>query len=131
MADKKPVPLNLEKEILWSAVEAVQEAIKTKLGAYGSPLHKMVDDVVLARRADFVKLMNEAFDEAFSREEFRAEVRATFLHTMVRNILKEYGGEIEKQTNALKQNPEFRARVTLAISNAIAEFSTDTAAQKK
>ena len=115
--------LNLETEIVWSAVEAVQAAIKTKLEGYNSPLNKMVDQVVTAHQHEIVALMNDAFKQAFSNEAFRAEVQQAFIHSLARNLMKEYSGEVEKHANALKQHPEFRARVVLAIEGVVNEFA--------
>jgi hypothetical protein len=119
---EKPT-LNLETEIIWSAVEAVQDAIKAKLGAYNSPLEKMVNQVVNVHEHQIVALMNDAFKQAFSNEAFRAEVQQAFIHSLARNLMKEYSGEVEKHANALKQHPEFRARVVLAIEGVVTEFA--------
>jgi hypothetical protein len=116
--------LNLETVIMQSAVEAVRDAIKAKLGAYNSPLEKMVNQVVNAHEHQIVALMNDAFQQAFSNEAFRAEVQAAFIHSLARNLMKEYSGEVEKHANALKQQPEFRARVVLAIDGIVKEFVT-------
>lgn len=100
---------------------AIAEVIKQKIGGYNSPLSKMVDDAVLSKSAEIKALLREAIDDAFSKDDFRNEIKSAFTHTLARSLMNEYKGEIEKQANALRQQADFRARVVLAIEKIVSE----------
>lgn len=100
---------------------AIITVIKERLGGYGSPMSKMVDEVVLQNTSLIKDLLRESITESFSKEEFRNEIKSAFAHTLARSLMADYKGEIEKQANALRQQPDFRARVILAIENLVNE----------
>lgn len=114
---------NLEQQIATAATNAVSEAVKSSLTGYNTPLQKMVNDVV-AERAETIKgLLRDGLDNALASAAFKKEIRAAFNHKLARTLMSKYEGEIEKQATALRQQPEFRARVVLAIESIVNEFS--------
>ena len=98
---------------------ALAEVVKSRLNKWDGPLAKFVDEVVLASRDEIKGLLREGLTEALTLESFRIEIKASFTHTLARSLMNEYKGEIEKQANALRQAPEFRARVVLAIEQIV------------
>lgn len=113
----------LEQQIADAAKGAVGQAVKASLTGYSSPLQKMVNEVV-AERTDTIKsLLRDGLDSALNGSAFKKEIRDAFNHKLARTLMSKYEGEIEKQANALRQQPEFRARVVLAIEAVVNEFS--------
>jgi len=100
---------------------AIAQVVKERLSGYNSPLSKMVDEVVSSQQAEIKSLLREAITEAVSKDDFRAEVKSAFMHTLARSLMGEFKGEIEKQANALRQQADFRARVVMAIENIVSE----------
>jgi len=51
------------------------------------------------------------------------QIHEVFNHKLARLIMSKNEGVIEKQFNDLKQNAEFRAKVTLAINKVVSDFT--------
>jgi hypothetical protein len=100
---------------------ALGEVIKNRLGSYGSPLSKFLDEVVSEKSSIIKQLLREAIDESMSQEVFRTEIKQAFAHQLARSLMSEFKGEIEKQANSLRQQADFRARVVLAIEKIVSE----------
>ena len=96
------------------------EVVKSRLSGYNSPLAKMVDEVVARQEGEIKALLREAITDAVSQDDFRREVKSAFAHTLARLLMADFKGEIEKQASALRQQPDFRARVVMAIEKIVA-----------
>lgn len=114
---------SLEQQIADAAKGAVSAAVQSSLTGYSSPLQKMVNDIVGERAETIKDLLRDGLDSALNSSAFKKEVRDAFNHKLARTLMSKYEGEIEKQANALRQQPEFRARVVLAIEAIVNEFS--------
>lgn len=100
---------------------AIAQTVKERLSGYNTPLSKMVDEVVSSQSQEIKSLLREAITEAVSKDDFRAEVKSAFVHTLARSLMNDFKGEIEKQANALRQQADFRARVVIAIEKIVSE----------
>lgn len=122
---------SLEQQIADAAKGAVAEAVRASLTGYSSPLQKMVNEVTAEKTETIKELLREGLDSALSSSNFRQEIRNAFNHKLARTLMAKYEGEIEKQANALRQQPEFRARVVLAIESIIKDVQGITKDAKK
>lgn len=113
--------MEIEKLIANEVHDALVKVLKDRLGGYGSPLSKMVDDVVVQNQSEIKELLKEGIKEAVTQEAFREEIKSAFAHTLARSLMNEFKGEIEKQANEMRRQPEFRARVVMAIEKIINE----------
>lgn len=117
----------LDKAIGETVTDVIRSAIGTatleRLKGYNSPLSKIIDDVVAANSGTIRGILQEAITDKANNAEFRAEVKSSFMHSLARVLMNEFKGEIEKQAHALRQNPEFRANVVLAINNVVKEHA--------
>ena len=113
--------ISIEELVARELKESLDKVIRERLGSYGSPLSKFIDEVVTEQRDSIKSLLREAISEAIAKDDFRAEVKSAFTHTLARTLMQDYKGEIEKQANALRQQADFRARVVLAIENIVKE----------
>lgn len=109
------------KEVAKELEGAIAEVVESRMTGYNSPLSNMVDEVVKGQEREIKSLLREAISDAVSRDEFRAEVKSAFAHTLARLLMADFKGEIEKQANALRQQPDFRARVVMAIEKLVNE----------
>lgn len=109
----------LEKQIADAAREAVSKAISERLSGYQSPLHSIIDRVMSKKAADLEELISSAATTAFSAVEFKAELNAAFTHKLARVLVSKFEGEVEKRAVELRANPVMRAKITIAIENAI------------
>lgn len=112
--------MDLEKQIYETVTQGIGEAIKDRLnrGYSDNPLNKMVDAVVVSREPALRKLIEDAVDGALVGD-FRAALQEAVTHKLARVLTSKMEGEIEKRANELRSSPEVRARITLAIEQAV------------
>lgn len=124
------MPIEIEGLVAKELGNALRGVVAEKLGQYGGPLHKCVDEVVLQNQAAIKALLTEAIKDAVTQEQFRAEIKSAFVHTLARSLMNEFKGEVEKQANALRQQADFRARVVLSIERIVSETREQDVAAK-
>jgi len=112
----------MEKEIVQVAKAAIVKAIETELVGYNKPLSKFVDHVLEQHRADFIRVIDEEVSGVLDAESFRIELRSALNEKLARVLVSRLGGELEKQVNELKANPETRAKITIALSQVLSEL---------
>ena len=115
-------PSNLELEIVNTAKEAIKESIVQSLTGYQGALTKLCNDVMHNHDEPLRQLVNEEFSELITAEPFREALREALHEKLAKVLIARMGGELEKQVNALKQNPETRAKITLAIDRVVREL---------
>lgn len=107
--------MDIQEQLVRSVQDGIRDGVKTKLGGYNSPLDKLIVDLLNQHNAEFRSLLNDAIVSAVSDAEFREEIRGGLRHKLATLLVQRFGGELEKQVNALKSDPASRARITLAI----------------
>lgn len=110
---------HLESDILRIAQASISEAIVKNLTGYNGPLAKLCEQVMANNNAAMLTLVNGEVASLLSRESFRVALKEELNAKLARCLLKRIGGEIEKRVNELKANPETRAKITLAIQEAV------------
>lgn len=109
----------MEEQILEAAKEAIHTSIINSLVGYNTPLNKLCTRVVENNEAELFSLINEEFAGLLSDADFKQSLREALNKKLATTLINRMGGELEKQVNVLKQNPETRAKITLAISDII------------
>lgn len=113
---------NMNKQILDQINKSIDESIKAELIGYNKPLSNTVNDVINAHRQEVFDLIDGEFSELITSDDFRSHLKAALNKKLATILVSRMGGELEKQVNQLKQNPETRAKITLAISKVIDEL---------
>jgi len=112
--------MDFDQEILNAVRDGIRKGVSSMLeNQYHSPLHKVLSDVVAAKTNEFRGLLEEAIASCVSDQGFRDEVRIAVRSKMAKLLIDRFGGEMEKQVNALKSDPTTRARITLAIEEIV------------
>lgn len=119
--DSKHVPINLEQDILKSAQQAILESIVKTLTAYDSPLIKLTKQVVENHSPELRVIINDSFETVIRNDDFKTQLIEAFSHKVARTIISNHEGLFDKVSNELKQDPVFKSKATLAISNVINE----------
>ena len=100
--------------------DGLREGIKNALTrTYNNPLDEFIVKVLQANAAAFRGLIEEAVTSAAGDPEFRCQIVESTRHTLAKTLVQRFGGELEKQVNALKSDPTTRARITLAIEEIV------------
>ncbi len=117
--------MDIEQQVSKSINAAIQEVIEKHIGGYNSPLQKMVNDEVERQGPAIRAVLKDAIQSVVAPDTFKQQLRDQFTHTLARNLLNSYSGEIDKQANALKQQADFRARVVIAIEQVVKDIGNN------
>lgn len=121
--EKRIQPIRLEQDVLSCVQTSINKALDNALSGYNSPLSKLAESVVETYKGAIRDNMNVAMSEAISRGDFLQQMREAFVHRVARTLLAGMDGQIEKASNELKNDPQFKAKATLAIANIVNEMS--------
>lgn len=113
--------MNLEDQVIGTVHSAITEAIKTKLSGYNSPLDKLIEQAIDNNSAKISSMLNDAVATCLSGD-FKLSLQDACAKKLARVITSKAEGEIEKQANELRSSPEFRAKLTIAITETVKSF---------
>lgn len=118
--------MEIQEQLIHAIQDGIREGIKSHLTRqYQNPLDPIVA-VLLRSHEDAIRsLIAEAMSSAMADQGFRQQVAQQLRHKLASVLVARFGGELERQVNALKSDPATRARITLAIE----EIVKDRAAQ--
>lgn len=117
----EPVSTSLEKILQSHLSECLKEALTKFVGnTYGdNPVLRIFSSVVDENSDSIRNVFNDVLKETFSSEEFKAELRQQAMKKIAQTIVGQTSGLAEKQINQLKQDPVFKANMTLLISESL------------
>ncbi len=110
---------DLEKQIINAARGAMSEAIVKELCGYDGALATLTKSVMATHESALSDLINGEFEKLLGGEGFKEDLRKALNAKLARLLIEKMSGQLEKRVNELKQNPETRAKITLAISKII------------
>ncbi len=102
-----------------SLVDAITESMKV---GYGNPIGKIVEACIIRHKAELESRVDDLISSTLSSMDFREDILRAFKDKVARVIVSKADGAVEKTVNEYRQNPIFRAKLTLAIERLIAEF---------
>jgi hypothetical protein len=112
-------------EILGRAVfEGLRDGVTKKMDNYNSPLEKLVNEAINKHSPAFRALLEDAVGGAIGDPAFQEEIKTAARTQLAKILVQRYGGELEKQVNALKSDPLTRAKITLALDEIIKSAKT-------
>lgn len=109
----------LEKELKQVIQSGLHAAIASKLGGYNSPLDAVLKDVFARYDGEIRTLLVNSIQSAMTDEDFRQRIADAVRSKLAKTLIDRFGGELEKQVNALKSDPTTRAKITLAIEEVV------------
>lgn len=114
--------MTIEEEIGHAVRDGIREGIKSRLNAtYQNPLDKLIAASIESRSAELRGVLDAAISASIGDGDFRSEVSAAVRERLAKLLVQRFGGELEKQVNALKSDPTTRARITLAVEQLVAQ----------
>ena len=112
----------MEKQILAQVEKAIGKAITEELVGYNKPLSLLTARVIEANSDKLFTLINSEFSELLNAEGFKTALSEALNQKLAKTLIHRMGGDVETRVNELKQNPETRAKITLAISRIVEEL---------
>lgn len=119
--EKKHVPITLETDILSLVQTCFNDSLKGVLTKYDSPLAKIATEVITEHKDELKAIIKGAFSEVIRTEDFKASIVSAFSHKVARTIISNNDGTFDKVANELKQDPVFKAKMAIAVSNVVEE----------
>lgn len=113
--------MNLEENVIQTVHSAITEAIKTKLSGYSSPLDSLINQSINKHSAQISAVLDDAVG-AVLKGDFAEALKDACGKKLAKVIIAKAEGEIEKKANDLRSSPEFRAKLTVAISEVVKSF---------
>lgn len=120
-ADRQNAPSDLEANILRVAQESIHKALQTVLTNYDSPIVKLIKLVVEENSAELKKIIESAFTSVMRTEDFKRAIFEGCQHKVSRVIVSGNDGLFDKVANDLRQDPVFKAKISVAVANVVEE----------
>lgn len=114
-------PIQLEKDILTVCQRGIGEAIGKVLGEYGSPLRKLVQEVVDKENSFLKQLVSDCFMEVIKKEDFKESILNAFSHKIARTMISGNDALFDKVIGDLKSDSIFKSKITLLVSQIVEE----------
>jgi hypothetical protein len=114
--------MDLEQQILQAAKNGLNSAFEKELVGYNKPLSLLVQKVIDKNQSELFSLIDNEVVNLIGGTEFKQALKDELNRKLARTLIERMGGELESRVNELKQNPETRAKITLAISSIIREL---------
>ena len=111
--------IEFQQILMLSIRDGIREGVKSKLTGYNSPLDKIIESAFLTQKEGIRDLLEEGISKCLSSEAFRHDIQQAVNQNLAKVLVQRFGGEVEKQVNALKSDPTTRARITLAIEQIV------------
>jgi DNA polymerase III delta subunit len=111
---------DLEKQVYRTINEGIEKAIVTNLtsGYTSNPLFKIIESVIQRKTSEFERIIEEAINGALEVN-IQKLLKEAIAGKIIKLMVSKMEGEAEKQFNNLKSSPQFRAKMTLAIEQAV------------
>lgn len=113
--------IDLQAELEQAVRNGIASGVADKLKGYNSPLDKLLSRILEAQSGTIETLLSAAITDAIGHPEFRDDIKKSVRTKLASTLVQRFGGELEKQVNALKSNPTTRARITLALEEIVSQ----------
>lgn len=113
-----------EKEVFGLIRKSLADSVVKALeSGYNSPLNKCIEACINRHKAELESLVDRLLTSTLDSMELREDILRAFKDKVARVIVSKADGAVEKAVNEYRQNPVFRAKLTMAIEKLIAEHN--------
>lgn len=109
------------QDVLLKAIqEGISRGVKDTITSnYNNPFTKVIASVIEGNDSKLRTMLADSLNSAVGDPAFSEEIRGAVRATLAKTLVARFGGELEKQVNALKSDPTTRARITVAIEEIV------------
>lgn len=108
-----------DEEIVDAAKAAITEGFKRQLDHYNSPFKGVCDRALQANASKIAAILEAAISDAMSDEAFIVEIRTQARQSIASQLVKRFGGELDRHVNQLKSDPVTRGRIVAALEDIV------------
>ena len=117
--------MDIQQAITNAIQDGIRDGVKSKLTSqYQNPLDPFIQQALGENGNAIRAIISDALKMALNDEGFVEQLRDQLRHKLAAVLVARFGGELERQVNALKSDPTTRARITLAIEEIVKERSS-------
>lgn len=120
MTEKKS---NLEEEILNATKTILINGIKS-LDGFNNPTKSIVNSVIKEYEPSISILFKDAIEKTIRSDNFKEELQKLISQRIVRELVSQSESSVARIVQKMKQDETFKAKLTLAVDNIVAEFIT-------
>lgn len=99
--------------------EGIKESVIKKLGEYKSPLDAILTRTFEKHQAKIDLLFDKLITESLLHVDFERQLQDAFTKKLAKVLLSNFEGEIERRAGKLREDSAFRAKIIVAIDEAI------------
>lgn len=112
--------LDSDKILEKAFMDACREGIHKKMTeSYSNPLSKLIDASIDKFEGKFRALFEKAIATCLDDAQFTSDIASAIRSALAKQLVQKFGGELEKQINALKSDPTTRARIIIALDDIV------------
>lgn len=111
--------LDAEALLQQAITGALLDRVKANFTGYNKPLDSLIEKSIQEHEPALRGLLSQSIASCVQDEEFREQIRSAVRTNLAKTLVQRFGGELEKQVNALKSDPATRARITVAIEEIV------------
>lgn len=110
-----------KQDVLNIVFDGLSKTIGERLGSYNSPLNNIVDGVIEEHADEIRTICREALKTVVKDKKFKDGVKFEFQRKVAKSMVGKLEGSVEKAVGVLRQNPQLKAEMILAIEKIINE----------
>jgi len=111
----------LEKHLVDSAKQAMNDAINEALTKYNSPLVDICNEVIKEHREELKELLDIAVCRVIEKDEFKADIQEALQKKIARLLVSSNDGVVEKEFQKYKSDPVIKAKMLLFVEKILRE----------
>lgn len=117
--------MNTQEVFEQAVADGIRQGVIDKFkSSYSSPLEKFITDCISNHSAKFRKMIDDAISSCMDDAPFQETMKSEIRKALAKTLIQRFGGELEKQVNALKSDPLTRARIVMALEEIVNKNTT-------
>ena len=112
--------LKTEQTIEEAMREGLSQAVKNQFTSnYDNPIKLHVEEAISNFSGKILELLNWSIHNCLCDDLFVDEIQKSVREVLAKELVKRFGGEVQKQVNDLKSDPRTRERITTALEEIV------------
>ena len=114
--------LNIEEGVMQALSKGIEKVIQSTLEGYNSPLAPIIEAVIKKHSDKIKSILDTEVEKSLNSKDFKKAIQEAIHHKVARIIISKMEGTLEKTVNDLRNSPEFKAKLTLAVTKIVSEL---------
>lgn len=108
-----------KEDVMDLVVGAIASKFKERIEGYSSPVNNIVDAVISEQADEIREICRDTLKTVVNDKEFKKGIKTEFKRKIAKSMVGKLEGSVEKAVEILRQNPQMRAEMILAIEKII------------